>query len=73
MGGERGLVYLSLRTPSLGSRGKTSLVAWLLCFSVFWVEPQYLTGFLLFMLQEKLKIHIGEKTTSSTNGIDQTG
>ena len=54
MGGERGsgllslfsllilLSLLRLLSPSLG-RSKTSLVVWLLCFSSFQVEPQYLS------------------------------
>ena len=39
---ERGLVCLICGHPSL-VKVKSSLVAWLLCFSGFWVEPQYLS------------------------------
>ena len=45
-GGDRGS-GLSLQSPSLG-RGKTALVAWLLCFSDLQLEPYYLSpGFYL--------------------------
>ena len=41
MRGKR-LSLLGLWSPGLG-RGKTSLVAWLLCFFGFWIEPQCLS------------------------------